>query len=327
MKTRENVVNLARTWIGKNEKDGSHKQIVDIYNSYTKPLPRGLKMQYNWSWCACTWSALAVKLGYTDIMPIEISCGELINKAKIMGIWQENDTYVPKPGDAILYDWDDNGKGDCSGWPDHVGTVEVVNGNYITVIEGNYKDSVKRRTISVNGKFIRGFITPRYDEETVADQNDIKADYQKKDLTTIAREVISGKWGAGATRKANLEAAGYVYQDVQNKVNEILNGSAVTTTNLVQDQRQPIEKKVRATCAAKYYNNVYNGIYVTNTDLYCRNDAGKDMKALCLIPKGTEVSNYGYFNKDSNGQIWLYITFVMDGVEYTGYSSLMYLHK
>ena len=41
-------------------------------------------MEYSWPWCACTWSALAIKLGYTDIMPIEISCPELIIAAKKM---------------------------------------------------------------------------------------------------------------------------------------------------------------------------------------------------------------------------------------------------
>ena len=32
-----------------------------------------------------------------------------------MGCWQENDAYVPSPGDAILYDWQDNGIGDNTG--------------------------------------------------------------------------------------------------------------------------------------------------------------------------------------------------------------------
>ena len=28
-----------------------------------------------------------------------------------------------------MYDWDDNGNGDNTGWPDHVGIVTEVNGN------------------------------------------------------------------------------------------------------------------------------------------------------------------------------------------------------
>lgn len=44
----------------------------------------------------------------------------------------------------------------------------------------------------------------------------------KKTTAQIAREVILGKWGTGATRKANLEAAGYNYRAVQNMVNQML---------------------------------------------------------------------------------------------------------
>lgn len=104
LKSRAAVVNLVNSWLGKNESDGSYKSIIDIYNSFTGAFPRGTKMQYGWAWCACTWSALAIKLGYISIMPIEISCFYLIEAAKKMGIWVEDDAYVPSPGDAVLYD-------------------------------------------------------------------------------------------------------------------------------------------------------------------------------------------------------------------------------
>ena len=111
--TRAAVVNLVNSWEGLKESDGSHKKIVDIYNSYKGLLPRGLKMKYNWSWCACTWSALAIKLGYTSVMPIEISCYYLIEAAKKMGIWIEDDgaiagvnrsgTFANKPSASDIY--------------------------------------------------------------------------------------------------------------------------------------------------------------------------------------------------------------------------------
>lgn len=83
MKSRSAVVNLMNSWDGKKESDGSFKSIIDIYNSLPiEQLPRNIQMSYDWEWCACTWSALAIKLGYTDIMPIEISCSRLIAKAK-----------------------------------------------------------------------------------------------------------------------------------------------------------------------------------------------------------------------------------------------------
>lgn len=165
--TRQKVVDLALSWEGKNESDGSFKSIIDIYNSYKGTLPRGTKMQYNWEWCACTWSAQAIKLGYTKIMPIEISCYYLIEAAKKMGCWKEKDNYVAQPGDAILYDWNDSGKGENTGAPEHVGTIIETNkkGGYFIVMEGNYNQAVKRRKVAINGKYIRGFIAPKYDDE------------------------------------------------------------------------------------------------------------------------------------------------------------------
>lgn len=43
-----------------------------------------------------------------------------------------------------------------------------------------------------------------------------------KSLDEIAREVIRGDWGNGADRKNRLSQAGYNYDSVQNKVNEML---------------------------------------------------------------------------------------------------------
>lgn len=166
---RSEVVKLINSWEGKKESDGSFKEIIDTYNSLGSKLPRKVKMSYKMAWCATTWSALAVKLGYTSIMPIECSCGKLVEKAKKMGVWVEDDEYIPQPGDGVLYDWQDSGVGDDTGWPDHIGTVVEVNiaGGYFYVMEGNYSKSVKRRKVLINGKNIRGFIVPKYDAEIV----------------------------------------------------------------------------------------------------------------------------------------------------------------
>lgn len=226
--SRQKVVDLALSWVGKNEKDGSYKEIIDIYNSFSGSFPRGVRMQYGWAWCACTWSALAVSLGYTEVMPIEISCGELIKRAKEMGIWIEDDSYRPLPGDGILYDWQDSGVGDNQGWPDHVGTVVSTTDKEITVVEGNKSDAVGVRTISINGKFIRGFIAPKFmDEETVAPII--------KSVEEVANEVLFGLWGNGTARKDALTVAGYNYEEVQKKVNEIV-------------ERQRKEKILHAAC-------------------------------------------------------------------------------
>lgn len=49
--------------------------------------------------------------------------------------------------------------------------------------------------------------------------------------TELAKEVISGKWGNGETRKKRVEAAGYDYNAVQSAVNAILSGKAAQVPN------------------------------------------------------------------------------------------------
>lgn len=158
------VVELAKSWIGKKESNGTHKSIIDIYNGH-KPLARGYKVKYTDEWCATTVSAIAIKLGYTDIIPTECGCGQMIELFKKLGSWVENENRTPKAGEVIFYDWQDSGKGDNKGWPDHVGIVEKVVNGVITVIEGNYNQAVRRRTIKVNAKNIRGYGVPKYDAE------------------------------------------------------------------------------------------------------------------------------------------------------------------
>lgn len=164
---RAKVVSTALGWLGCKESDGSHKKIIDIYNGH-KPLARGYKVQYTDAWCATFGSAVAIQLGLTDIIPTECSCTKMIELFKKLGSWQENDAYVPQPADYIFYDWDDSGVGDNIGTPDHVGIVEKVVGQTISAIEGNYSDSVKHRSIQVNGRYIRGYGVPKYSSKANA---------------------------------------------------------------------------------------------------------------------------------------------------------------
>ena len=217
------LVELVKSWIGRKESDGTHKAIIDIYNSH-QPLARNYKVKYNDAWCATTVSAAAIELDYTDIIPTECSCQKMIELFKEKGIWRENENCTPKAGWIVFYDWQDGGNGDNKGWADHVGIVEKVVGNTITVIEGNYSNSVKRRELKVNGKYIRGYGVPNYDAEPK------KA---AKSVTEVAKEVIAGKYGTGTARKANLKKAGYDYAEVQAKVNELLKAGSKKATKSV----------------------------------------------------------------------------------------------
>lgn len=300
-RTRKAAVNLINSWVGKNEKDGSYKSILDIYNKQ-KTKPRGVTMKPGMAWCATTWSAVAIALGYTDIMPVECSCYYLIKRAQKMGCWKENDNYIPKIGDACLYDWQDNGVGDNKGTPKHVGMVTYVNKSegYFVVTEGNYKNSVKKRTVSINGKFIRGFIIPKYD----ADQPKISTRTHRhsgKEVKTVAREVIAGQWGEDY--KSNLKEKHYDVNAVMKEVDAVINTPCGLTTT---------------TCYAAHTSYFYKGLYKTSKKTPMRIDAGWNKKLMVEIPSGRKVECYGYFSKYKKS-VWLLCVVTIKGKKYTGF--------
>lgn len=160
---RNKIVTIAVSYIGCKESNGSHKKIIDLYNNH-KPLAVGYKVTYTDPWCATFASAVAIKAGLTNIIPTECSCERQIKlfKSHAKSKWEENGYYVPQPGDYVFYNWDDSTQPN-DGSADHVGIVEKVSGNMMTVIEGNYSSSVGRRTLTVGNGYIRGYGLPAYD--------------------------------------------------------------------------------------------------------------------------------------------------------------------
>ena len=205
--TRSKLVAQAQSWLGLNEADGSFKVIIDTYNSH-KPLARGYKLKYTDAWCSGFASACAIACNATDIIPTEVGCGKHIDLFKKMGIWVENDAYVPAPGDYIFYNWKDDGEGDCTSGASHVGIVEKVEDGFIHVIEGNKSEAVGSRFILVNSRYIRGFGVPKYDAEK-EDVPEVKAKESAKSfLRTLsgtykvtAKSGLNIRHGAGITKK------------------------------------------------------------------------------------------------------------------------------
>lgn len=224
---RQKIVEIAKKYVGCKESDGSHRKIVDLYNSH-KPLARGYPLKYTDAWCSGFASAVAIEAGLTDIIPTEVGCGKHVDLFKEKGRWVENDAYVPAPGDYIFYDWDDGSNykdTDNVGGPDHVGIVCEVSGGKITVIEGNKNNAVGFRTLDVNGRYIRGFGVPDYaakaDKDVVTatkgtdEQKSFinkigplaSADMAKNGILaslTIAQAILESGWGkSGLTTAAN----------------------------------------------------------------------------------------------------------------------------
>ena len=134
MSDRQKPGNWLAQYKGIAEGSEQHKAILKVFNDSV--LCTRYKMTVNDAWCATSVSAAFIASGLSNIFPcVECSCENMINLAISAGIWVENDAYVPDVGDVILYDWDDNGVGDCTGWSDHVGIVVSCDGSTIRVIE------------------------------------------------------------------------------------------------------------------------------------------------------------------------------------------------
>lgn len=235
---RKRVVDDALGWLGANQGDAKHLDLLRVYNNY-KPLPRGYKVQVNDHYCATFVSACWIKADVASVAVIECSVPKMVVLAQNAGIWQEKDSYVPNKGDAVVYDWEDTGKGDNTGYPDHVGIVESVSGGVISVIEGNRpRGCVRRWKLNVDGRYIRGFITPAFYKIASPD----------KTVRQVAIEVINGKWSVWPFRKSKLEKAGYDYEAVQAEVNRLLkNGKTYTVKK--GDTLSGIAKRYNTTVA------------------------------------------------------------------------------
>ncbi len=108
-------------------------------------------------WCAIFVSWVANEAGYIDSNTIPKFSGVWngIDWFKALGEWQEP-PYVPKSGDIIFFDWENDGR------PNHTGIVEKVENNKVYTIEGNSNDECKIKEYNLNNKVIIGYGTPLY---------------------------------------------------------------------------------------------------------------------------------------------------------------------
>lgn len=168
--TAEKIIQTMVGWIGEDK-----WKIIDLYNSH-RPLAQGYPVQYTDAWCDATVSACFIANDAVELIGgTECGVERHIQLFKQKGIWNEDGTIIPRPGDIICYNWDDPTQPN-DGFADHIGIVETVS-DQITLIEGNYNGTVGRRTIPIGWGYIRGYAQPRYEEE-------------KQEETKVAKTVI-----------------------------------------------------------------------------------------------------------------------------------------
>ena len=168
----------------------------------------------------------------------------------------------------------------------HTGIVEKFDSSYVYTIEGNTSDQVARRTYSRTDANVFGYGYPDFDEEGG---------------TSTGGSSASTTPTAPATPAATSAASS-----------------------------SPTEKK--ATCSAMRFDGSLAGAYrvTANSGLHIRNGSNlkdkENSSSLAVLPYGTQVMNYGYFNPESDGK-WLYVQVTYAGVKYTGFCSAEWLSK
>lgn len=154
------MLTVMRGWVGYSEVNKKHREIIDIYNSYL-PHPRNYRMRYSDAWCDACISAAALKSGNAGAVGLECGVPSHVAVFKDKGIWIEDGTITPRVGDIIVFAWS-KAKQPNDNSASHIGIVDSVANGKIVTIEGNYRDSVGRRTIPVGWGYIRGYARPNY---------------------------------------------------------------------------------------------------------------------------------------------------------------------
>ena len=194
------MINTARQYIGINE--FQKKKLMDYYNNFVYPLidkDRKYKIKYSDDWCAMFCSVIAHKIGRTkDNFPFEVSVFYMTRNAKRMGIFT-TDLNKAQVNDLVIYDWK------ADGTLNHVGILQEIGKDYIKVLEGNYSNTVKVRTVKMPNSEVYGYIKLNIGNDA--------------DIEQLARDVIKGLYGNGEERK---KALGQYYNQVQERVKQIL---------------------------------------------------------------------------------------------------------
>ena len=202
---RRRVADTIQAWIGAKKGSALHAEILAVYNGY-KPLARGYTMKTTDAYCAATVSAAYIRAGIAAWTGTECGVEKFTLVAKARGIWVESDAHVPAVGDACVYDWQDNGVGDCVGSGDHIGIVTASNGTTFTVTEGNMSGGVVgTRNVKVNARYIRGFICPDF----AAIAAELSGKHEREEIENMSKEELK------ALIREVLNEENPVYQDLK----------------------------------------------------------------------------------------------------------------
>lgn len=144
--------------------------------------------------------------------------------------------------------------------------------------------------------------------------------WQSKPFWTQTRKKgKDGNWGQSSSYKF----LGFIYNPAPSCQDSNFNFNISSNSN---KPTKVIEKK--ATQTAKKINKNLSGTYevIANDGLNIRDGAGIDFDSLGILPKGTKIKSYGYYNVLENTK-WLYVQCTYDNIKYIGFCSESWLKK
>ena len=213
------VIELAKSEVGYKSTSGKHtkyaKELDALGSFYNTPKD-------GYDWCDVFFDWLFVKSFGADIgrkmlyQPLRSTGAGCPFSANF---YRQNNAFskLPQVGSQIFFG--------VPGDEYHTGIVTGFDSNYVYTIEGNSgggNGQVQRKTYRRSSAAISGYGIPNW--KLVININE-----ENKSIDEIAREVIAGKWGNGSLRKKKLEEAGYSYEEVQKRVNNILKQKSIDT--------------------------------------------------------------------------------------------------
>ena len=173
---------------------------------------------------------------------------------------------------------------------------------------GNYTLAALKKFQTENGLTVDGIYGPKSKAkltELYTAATKPATSTTTKTTEQVAKEVINGKWGNGDERKKKLEAAGYNYSTVQDKINELLGGGSKTVTSTATNTKVKVDY-------ARSFSKSIAKTYITTANLRLRAGASTSKTIITVIPKGKKVTCYGYYTGD-----WYYVKYG----DYTGFCS------
>lgn len=266
--TVDKVLSIAEAEVGylekKSNQDLNSKSLNAGYNNYTKYGYDMHKiypsvMDFPASWCDCFVDWCFYK-AYGKSNAKSLLCGDFNDYTVISAQLYKNKNAwykTPKVGDQIFFKNTERIY--------HTGLVYKVDSLYVYTIEGNTSSAsgvvanggcvAKKKYLKTYSK-IAGYGRPKYDLG-----KSFQTPKKDKTITEIAQEVIDGKWGSGEERKQNLKNAGYDYNKVQDKVNEL---AKKKETNKPKNIALPTLRKGSKGIQVKYLQQNLNHILNAN---------------------------------------------------------------